>query len=113
VPLVRETFAGAQVGLDLVAAPGELQTIVRAPDVDAVDFVVVDNTIREDPERLDLVIPSVVVMFFDALAAESATSVALPDLLGSSIDAKEVALVGTCIGVYGDFIPTPPAPPGP
>ena len=48
-----------------------------------------------------------IAIFFPSLSAEAATRVELPELLGLSIDPKEVALVGTCIGVFGDFAAAP------
>ena len=48
-----------------------------------------------------------VAFFFPTLAGNATTRVALPELLGLTIDPKEVALVGPCLGVFGDFAAAP------
>jgi len=61
----------------------------------------------ESEQRIQTLAPGLMAFFFPSLSAEAATRVALPELLGLSIQPKEVALVGSCIAVFGDFAAAP------
>jgi len=96
-----------RMGIDLALADGALETQVRAPKPANINVAVVENAVGESEERIQSLAPGLMAFFFPSLSAEAATRVELPELLGLSIDPKEVALVGTCIGVFGDFAAAP------
>jgi hypothetical protein len=96
-----------RMGIDLALADGALETQVRAPKPANINVAVVENAVGESEERIQSLAPGLMAFFFPSLSAEAATRVELPELLGLSIDPKEVALVGACIGVFGDFAAAP------
>lgn len=96
-----------RIGIDLVEVEGGLETRVGAPNPADVSVVVLSNRVGESEQLLHDTIGGTVAFFFPTLAGNATTRVALPQLLGLTIDPKEVALVGPCIGVFGDFAAAP------
>jgi hypothetical protein len=97
----------ARIGIDLEEVEGGLETRVSAPRPESISVNVLTNRVGESEELIHAQIPGTVTFFFPTLAASATTRVALPQLLGLTIDPKEIALEGTCIGVYGDFAAAP------
>jgi hypothetical protein len=97
----------ARIGIDLVEVDGALETRVSAPKPEDVKLAVLSNRVGENEQLLHDTIGGIVAFFFPTLAGSATTRVELPQLLGLTIDPKEVALVGQCIGVFGDFAAAP------
>ena len=96
-----------RIGIDLVEVDGGLETQISAPDPADVKVAVLSNRVGESEQLLHDTIGGTVAFFFPTLAGNAVTRVELPQLLGLTIDPKEVALVGPCIGVFGDFAAAP------
>ena len=97
-----------RMGIDLAMADGALVTQVRAPKPANIGVAIVENAIGESEQRIQTLMPGLMAFFFPSFAAEAQQRVELPELLGLSLEPKEVVLEGTCIGVYGDFAAAAP-----
>ncbi|HEX5064677.1 MAG TPA: hypothetical protein VFY49_01060 [Myxococcota bacterium] len=96
-----------RMGIDLAMGDGALVTQVRPPSTANISVAIVENAIGESEQRIQNLMPGLMAFFFPSFAAEAQQTVELPKLLGLSLEPKEVKLVGTCIGVFGDFAAAP------